>query len=98
MSQGMLRGVGKGGNEQQVSPIMAEAVRLYFEHPTLTAVQALKLGDFSKEEAELRTKQNTLTFEEEEEGEVCFGKIEQEKRGAGMYGKAEDQNQSSGIN
>jgi hypothetical protein len=48
----MLRGVGKGGKEQQGSPIMAEAVRLYFDHPTLTAVQALKLADFSKEEAE----------------------------------------------
>jgi hypothetical protein len=31
---------------------MAEAVRLYFDHPTLTDVQALKLADFSKEEAE----------------------------------------------
>jgi hypothetical protein len=36
-------------------------VRLYFYHPTLTTVQALKLADFSKEEAESRTKQKTLS-------------------------------------
>jgi hypothetical protein len=56
----MLRGVGQGGKEQQGSPRMAEAVRLYFDHPTITAVQVLKLSYFSKEEAESRTKQKTL--------------------------------------
>jgi hypothetical protein len=57
----MSRGVVKGGKEQQGSPIMSEAVGLYFDHPTLTAVHALKLADFSKEEAESRTKQKTLS-------------------------------------
>jgi hypothetical protein len=57
----MLRGVGGGGKEQQGSPRMTEAVRLYFDHPTLTAVQALNPADFSKEEAESRTKQKTLS-------------------------------------
>jgi hypothetical protein len=52
----MLRGVGQGGKDRQGSPRKAEAVMLYFDHPTLTAVQALKLADFSKEEAESRTK------------------------------------------
>jgi hypothetical protein len=61
MSQVMSRGVVQGGEEQQGSPRMAEAVRLYFDHPTLTDVQALKLADFSKEGAESRTKQNTLS-------------------------------------
>jgi hypothetical protein len=60
LSQGMLRGVGQGGKEQQGSPRMAEAVRLYFDHPSLTAVQALKLADFSKKGAESGTKQKTL--------------------------------------
>jgi hypothetical protein len=60
MSQGTLREVGQGGKEQQGSPRMAEAVRLYFDHPSLTAVQALKLADFSKNGAESGTKQKTL--------------------------------------
>jgi hypothetical protein len=47
----MSTGVLQGGKEQQGSPIMAEAVRLCFDHPTLTAVQALKLADCIKEEA-----------------------------------------------
>jgi hypothetical protein len=51
MSQGMLRGFGQGGKKHQGSHTMAEELRLYFEHPTLTDVQALKLADFSKEEA-----------------------------------------------
>jgi hypothetical protein len=51
MRQGMSRGVVQGGKEQQGSPRMAEAVRLYFDDPTITAVQALKPADFSKEEA-----------------------------------------------
>jgi hypothetical protein len=59
ISQGMLRGVGQGGKEQQGSPRMAEAVMLYFDHPTLTAVQALNLRAED-------------SFEEEEEGGVCF--------------------------
>jgi hypothetical protein len=57
----MLRGVEQGGKEHQGSPKMAEAVRLYFGHPTLTSVQAMKLADFNKEEAESRMKQKTLS-------------------------------------
>jgi hypothetical protein len=61
MNCGQLRGARQGGRELQGSPRMAEAVRLCFNHPTLTVVQALKLADFSKEEAETRTKQKTLS-------------------------------------
>jgi hypothetical protein len=50
MSHGMLRGVGKGGREKQGAPRKVEA-----------AMQALKLAGFSKEEAESRTKQKTLS-------------------------------------
>jgi hypothetical protein len=58
---------------------MTEAVRLYFNHPTLTAVQALKLADFSKEEAESRTKQKTLSKRRRKE-ECDLGK-ENKRRG-----------------
>jgi hypothetical protein len=75
----MLRGVGQGGKEQQGSPRMAEAVRLYFDHPTLTDVQALKLADFSKEEAKSRTKQKTLS-KRRRKAECALGK-ENNRRG-----------------
>jgi hypothetical protein len=75
----MSRGVIKGGKEQQGSPRMAEAVRLYFDHPTITAVQALKLADFSKEEAESRTKQKTLS-KRRRKAECALGK-ENKRRG-----------------
>jgi hypothetical protein len=75
----MSRGVVQGGKEQQGSPRMAEAVRLYFDHPTLTAVQALKLADFSKEEAESRTKQKTLS-KRRRKAECALGK-ENKRRG-----------------
>jgi hypothetical protein len=52
---------------------MAEAVML------LSAVQALKLADFSKEEAESRTKQNTLS-KRRRKAEYAFGK-ENKRRG-----------------
>jgi hypothetical protein len=52
---------------------MAEAGRLYFDHPPLTAVQALKLTDFSKEEAESRTKQKTL-LKRRRKAECALGK------------------------
>jgi chromosome condensin MukBEF complex kleisin-like MukF subunit len=61
MIQGILRGVRQGGKKQQGPQRMSEAVRLYFDHPTLTSVQALKLADFRNEEAESRTKQKTLS-------------------------------------
>jgi hypothetical protein len=69
----MLRGVGQGGKEQQGSPRMAESVRLYFDHPMLTAVQAPKLADFSKEEAKLRMKQKTL-LKRRRKAECALGK------------------------
>jgi hypothetical protein len=49
------------------------AARLYFDHPTLTAVQAPKLADFSKEEAESRTKQKTLS-KRRRKAECALGK------------------------
>jgi hypothetical protein len=75
----MFRGVGKVGKEQQGSPRMAEAARLYFDHPTLIAVQALKLADFSKEEAESRTKQKTIS-KRRRKAECALGK-ENKRRG-----------------
>jgi hypothetical protein len=44
-----------------VYPRMASAVKLAFQHPTLTQVQVLRLADYSKGESSSRNKQKLLS-------------------------------------